>query len=50
MRTKRDLEEIELKVLAKYATKSVNSVGRKAVERDGTSNLADWNSKKIVIG
>ncbi len=46
MRTKRDLEEIELKVLAKYATKSVNSVGRKTVERDGTSKFGRLEFQK----
>lgn len=32
MRTKRDLEKVEAKVLAEYATKSVSSLGRKYVE------------------
>jgi len=46
MRTKRDLEEIEIKNLAKYATKSASSLGRVHLEKDGMSKFGRLEFQK----
>ena len=46
MRTKRDLEDIEVKTLAKYATKSASSLGRVHLEKDGMSKFGRLEFQK----